>query len=50
MIYYITDGSGNVVAQFDGPDVGSKADHQKHIVDSTDDLPGVDEWDPDYEQ
>jgi hypothetical protein len=50
MIYYITDENGSVVAQFDGRKVESKPKHQIHTLDSITDLPGVDEWDTDYEQ
>jgi hypothetical protein len=50
MIYYITDEDGRVVGQFDGVDVDIKDGHQRHDVDSIADLPGVDQWDTDYEQ
>lgn len=48
MIYYIEDSSGAVVAQFDGVEVAVKDDHERHEVGTSDDLPGVDEWDEDY--
>ena len=48
MIYYITDGNGRVVAQFDGRGIEVKDSHEKHTVDSISDLPGVDDWDDSY--
>ena len=47
-IQYITDENGDVVAQFDGRDREAKPDHEHHTVETTDDLPGVDQWDNDY--
>ena len=47
-VQYITNEDGAVVAQFDGGLREPKSDHEHHTVDSTDDLPGVDEWDDDY--
>ena len=49
MIYYITDDNGDVVGQFDGVEVELKDDHQRHEVESINDLPGVANWDSDYE-
>ena len=48
MIQYITDENGDVVAKFDGIPREPKDGHQSHIVDSLDDLPGIDYWDNDY--
>ena len=45
---YITDESGNVVAQFDGPEREPKESHTSHIVQNRSDFPGVDGWDNDY--
>lgn len=50
MIYYIIDEGGAVVAQFDGVDVDPKEGHERHDVETIEDLPGVDEWDADYER
>ena len=45
---YIEDNDGNVVAQFDGLEVEPKDAHSLVVVDSHDDLPGVDDWDMSY--
>ena len=48
MIYYITNESGEVVEQFDGIEVSIKDGHETHTVESIEDLPGIDNLDPDY--
>lgn len=47
-IYYVENRDGAVVGQFDGVEITMKDGHDKHVVESVDDLPGVDEWDSDY--
>ena len=49
-IYYIQDADGRVVAQFDGRLRDTKEGHERIVVDSIEELPGVDEWDSNYEQ
>ena len=48
MKYYITNIEGKIVAQFEGIDVELKDGHERHDVGEGE-LPGVDEWDADYE-
>ena len=52
MRYYITDDGGNVVNKFDGIDVPLKDGHERHFVESADELSAVtiDKYDADYEQ
>jgi len=47
-IQYITDENGNIVAQFDGNERDPIEGHESHIVESINDLPGVDEWEREY--
>ena len=48
MIYYITDKNGDVCAQFDGVSVEVLDGHEKHEVESIEDLPGIDYWHETY--
>ena len=47
-VFYIQDDAGKVVAQFDGPERETKTGHEKIVVESIDELPGVDQWDDYY--
>ena len=46
---YIVDEDDRVVAQFAGKKRDPKEGHESVHVGSVEDLPGVDEWDTDYE-
>ena len=50
--FYVEDSEGRVVGKFDGMDINPKDGHQRHEVESIQELSEVpvDEWDADYTQ
>ena len=52
MKFYVTDSDNNVVGKFDGVDIELKDGHERHEVESVEDLSEieVDSWDSEYDQ